>query len=221
MTAWGRGGCDRSVVSARVRMFADGLGLLFVVFASVSAALSGGRVSSFGGFSGRDCVTLVVRSSALPRRPRGEPRVRPRAPADSIWKKSSASWHLLQTNVSRSTLPSMYMTWSSPKGIGPCCRRHPSGTPRRGGSTTGRTGGPSRRSAPASVRWPTYQDGANCIGPDTRCEPICLKSAISAQRSGQINWRLHTALLESNPGESRSSRVNVRSRCRACKAPSW
>ena len=97
-----------------------------VVFASVSAALSGGRVSSFGGSSGRDCVTLVVGSSALAASPsRGTSSAATSSGTDSIWKKSSASWHSLHTNVSRSTLPSLYMTWSSSKGIGPCCTTTP------------------------------------------------------------------------------------------------
>ena len=115
---WGDGGT--------VRVCTWGLDLGGHVFASVSAALSGGRVSSFGGFSGRDCVTLVVRSSALAASPsRGTSSAATSSGTDSIWKKSSASWHSLQTNVSRSTLPSLYMTWSSSKGIGPCCTTTP------------------------------------------------------------------------------------------------
>ena len=97
-----------------------------VVFASVSAALSGGRVSSFGGSSGRDRVTLVVGSSALAASPsRGTSSAATSSGTDSIWKKSSAPWHSLHTNVSRSTLPSLYMTWSSSKEIGPCCTTTP------------------------------------------------------------------------------------------------
>ena len=84
--------------------------------------------------SGNDCVTLVGGSSWASTAPPVLSGVSSKAKSsglDSIWKKSSdsnagprgSSFH---TNVSFSTPPSLYNTWSSSKGIGPRCVMVPS-----------------------------------------------------------------------------------------------